>query len=256
MGVLYERVGEHVALITLNRPDSLNAFDHGLRRDLAQMLTKASADRSVRTVVLTGAGRAFCAGADVKDVSGEAKVEDILNVEYAAFLTLVATMEKPVIAAVNGPAAGIGLTLALSCDLRVMAEDAYMMSAFSNIGLVPDGGLSWLLTRQIGYARAYQVAIEAEKIRAPQALDWGLANRIARPEKLVEETLAWAESLAARAPLALAATKRAFRAADQQGLRNAAAYEAQLQGALIGTHDCREGVTALLEKRAPAFKGE
>lgn len=254
MTVTLEKRGEHVALITLNRPEALNAITGAMRRDLKETLMAASADEAARAVVITGTGRGFCAGADVTDAGG-GLVEDILNAEYAAFLSIIQTMEKPVIAAINGPAAGIGMTLALTCDLRVMADDAYMMMAFANIGLVPDGGLSWLITREIGYARAYQLAVEAEKIEAARCLDWGLVNRVVRTGDVVANAVDWGASLSERAPVALALTKRSFRAAAQDGLRNAMAFEAMLQKTAIKTEDCMEGVAALMQKRKPKFKG-
>ncbi|WP_165793743.1 enoyl-CoA hydratase/isomerase family protein [Hyphococcus luteus] len=256
MTVNYDSPGDGVALITLNRPDKLNSFNRQLRADLTAALAKASADDKIRAVVVTGEGRAFCAGADVSAVDEMSNVEDILNTEYAGFLNIVQSAPKPVIAAINGPAAGIGMTLALTCDLRVMGEGAYLMSAFSNIGLVPDGGLSFLLTREIGYARAYQLAIEAEKIDAKRAAEWGLVNRVVADDKVLENAMGWAAEIATRAPVALALTKRAFRAAAQDGLKNAMAYEAMLQRQAIATEDCAEGVAALFQKRKPAFKGK
>jgi len=252
----YERRGDAVALVTLNRPDSLNAFNTDLRRDLAHAMREAAADTSVRVVVLTGAGRAFSAGADLKDPSGQnpAQVEHTLNTEYGAFLQVMATMEKPVIAAVNGPAAGIGMSTALTCDLVVMAEDAYLMSAFANISLVPDGGLSSILVQRLGYARAYEVAVEAQKLPAATCLEWGLANRVAT--NALDEALAWAETLAERAPLALGKTKRVFRAAqllDQQAI---IALEAQMQVGCIASDDTRIGVEAVLTKTKPVFTGQ
>lgn len=255
MTILYEMKSDHTALIILNRPDSLNAFNAELRADLRDAMMKASADAAVRAVVITGAGRGFSAGADVKDMDFSRSVEDVLNVEYGAFLSIVRTCEKTVIAAINGPAAGIGMTLALSCDLRVMAEEAYLLSAFSTIGLVPDGGLSWILTQQLGYSRAYQLAIEAEKIDAARALEWGLVNRAVATEKTLDVALEWAEAIAERAPIALALTKRAFRRAAEEGIANAAAYEAALQRTALASEDCREGAAALAMKRKPVFKG-
>ncbi len=253
--VSYDQKSERVVQITLKRPDALNAFNEELRRDLLDALCSASAAPDARAVVLTGEGRAFCAGADIKDIGQTRVVEDVLNAEYGAFLSVLRSMEKPVIAAINGPAAGIGMTLALSCDLRVMADDAYLMSAFANIGLVPDGGLSWILTQQLGYARAYEAAIEAQKIPAARALELGLVNRVAGGGDTLNEALEWAEGLAARAPIALGLTKRAFRAAAEDGVKNAAAYEAALQRIAIASDDCKEGVAAVLGKRAASFKG-
>lgn len=252
----YDSPKDGVALITLNRPDKLNSFNRQLRQDLTAALAKASADDGIRAVVVTGEGRAFCAGADVSAADEMANVEDVLNTEYAGFLNIIQSAPKPVIAAVNGPAAGIGMTLALTCDLRVMGEGAYLMSAFANIGLVPDGGLSWLLTQEVGYARAYQLAVEAEKIDAERALTLGLVNRAVPDADVVANAVDWAGSLAERAPVALALTKRAFRAAAQEGLKNAAAYEAMLQRQAIVTEDCAEGVAALFQKRKPVFKGK
>lgn len=255
MTVKLEKRGDEIALVTLNRPQALNALNRQMRADLREALMEVSADKAVRVAILTGEGRGFCSGADVTDVSGGVTVEDVLNAEYGAFLSIIQTMDKPVIAAINGAAAGIGMTIALTCDLRVMSADAYMMMAFANIGLVPDGGLSWLITREIGYARAYQLAIEAEKIDAGRCLDLGLVNRVAKAEDVLSESVAWAKSLAERAPLALSLTKRTFRAAAQDGLRNAMAYEAMIQRAAIATEDCMEGVSALMQKRKPQFKG-
>lgn len=255
MTVRYEMRGDQVALITLNRPQSLNAFNADMRRALEDAVARASGDTSVRCFIITGEGRGFSAGADVTDVAGGRTVEDVLNAEYAAFLSIVQACDKPVISAINGPAAGIGMTLALTCDLRVMSADAYLMSAFANIGLVPDGGLSWLLTQEIGYARAYQLAIEAEKIPASRCLELGLVNRVVPAADVVSNAVAWAQAVAQRAPIAMNLTKRTFRAAAQQGLRNAMALEAMLQKTAIASEDCREGVAALLQKRTPAFKG-
>lgn len=255
MTVNYEMKSDAVALITLNRPQSLNAFNAEMRRDLQDAVARASHDPAVRCFVITGEGRGFCAGADVTDVGGTRTIEDVLNTEYGAFLSIIQACDKPVISAINGPAAGIGMTLALTCDLRVMAEETYLMSAFSNIGLVPDGGLSFLLTQEIGYARAYQLAIEAEKIPARRCLDLGLVNRVVPTTEVVPNAVAWAQSIAERAPIAMKLTKRTFRAAAQAGLRNAMALEAMLQNQAIASEDCREGVAALLQKRKPQFKG-
>ena len=255
MTVKYETPKDGVVQITLNRPEKLNAFNRQMRLDLTDATRRASADDTVRAVLIVGEGRAFSAGADVGEVDMDINVEDMLNTEYHGFLSTVRTMPKPVIAAVNGPAAGIGMSLALTCDLKVMGDGAYLMSAFANIGLVPDGGLSYLLTEQLGYARAYQLAVEAEKIDAARALDWGLVNRVVAADGVLENALDWAQSLAERAPIALALTKRVLRAAAQDGLSNAMTFESMAQRTAIATEDCAEGVRALFEKRKPVFKG-
>ncbi len=255
MTIKYEALEDCVVQITMDRADKLNAFDERMRRELAQAVQRASGDDAVRAVVLTGAGRAFCAGADVAEFGPGMNVEDMLNTEYHAFLSTIQTMPKPVIAAINGPAAGVGMSLALTCDLRVMSDEAYLMSAFANIGLAPDGGLSFLLTQELGYARAYQLAIEAEKIDAERSLAWGLVNRVVPAAEVLKNATDWAHSLTERAPLALSLTKRVMRAAAQDGLRNAMVFESMVQRIAIQSEDCTEGVNALFEKRKPVFKG-
>jgi 2-(1,2-epoxy-1,2-dihydrophenyl)acetyl-CoA isomerase len=254
MSVVYEYKGEGVRLITLNRPEKLNAFNAQMRRELLDALLHASSDSTTSVVVLTGMGRAFCAGADLADLDESGSIEDMLNAEYGAFLSIIQTMPKPVIAAVNGPAAGIGMTLALTADLLIMEEKAYLMSAFANIGLVPDGGLSWLLTQQVGYHRAFQVAVEAEKIGAQKALEWGLANRVVAQDRVLEDAIDWARALGHRSAVSMALTKSIFRRAAQDGLRNAMAYEALTQRQALDAPDSKEGISALLEKRKPVFR--
>ncbi|MEM9170068.1 MAG: enoyl-CoA hydratase-related protein [Pseudomonadota bacterium] len=255
MTVLYETPSPAVVQITLNRAESLNAFNERMRIDAVENLARAAADPAVRAVVLTGAGRGFSAGADVREGFGRRTVEDLLNTEYAPIMSVVRTCEKPVIAAINGPAAGIGMTLALTCDLRVMSEDAYLMAAFGNIGLIPDGGLSWHLTQGLGYARAFEAAIECQKIPAADCLRAGLVNRVVPADACLQNALDWAASLSERAPISVALTKRAFRAAAQGGLAAAAELEAVYQKTAIATEDFAEGVSALTAKRTPTFKG-
>ena len=254
--VLYERHGR-VAVITLNRPAVLNAFNRQLAQELRDAMIRASADREVRAVVLRGAEGRFSAGADLKQGFPEdRRVEDMLNTEFRPILDMIAGMEKPVIAAVAGPAAGVGLSFALVCDLVMMAKDAYLLSPFAAIGIIPDGGATWLLVRQLGYHRAYQLCIESERVPAQRCLELGLANRLVAAEQLDEQSLAWAQELAERAPLALARTKMAMRAAMNISLSEAIAYEAHLQNACIESEDAKEGVAAFLAKRKPEFKGK
>jgi 2-(1,2-epoxy-1,2-dihydrophenyl)acetyl-CoA isomerase len=253
--VLYERHGA-VARVTLNRPDVLNAFDRPLAQALREALVRASGDREVRAVVLTGAEGRFSAGADLKQgFPRDRRVEDMLNTEFRPVVDLIGAMEKPVIAAVGGPAAGIGLSFALACDLVMMAEDAYLLSPFAAIGLIPDGGATWLLVRQLGYHRAYQLCIESERVPAQRCLELGLCNRVVPAAQLEAESLAWAASIAERAPLAVARTKLAMRAAMDLSLTQAIAYESHLQNVCVESEDAREGVAAFLAKRKPEFKG-
>lgn len=245
-----------VALIALNRPDSLNAFTTELRAELLAALERARDDDSVRAVVLTGEGRSFSAGADLKDTKVDKPVEDILQEEYRPVQEIIADMPKPVIAAVPGSAAGIGLSVALQCDLLIMADDAFLLSPFTTISLVPDGGLNWMLVRQLGYRRAFQLSVESERIPAARCVELGLANRTVPADQLRDAALEWAHALAKRAPLSLAATKRAMRHAADQDWASSYDVESRLQGDLLGTEDNREGIAAFLEKRAPEFKGK
>jgi 2-(1,2-epoxy-1,2-dihydrophenyl)acetyl-CoA isomerase len=253
--IRYEELGA-VARITLNRPDSMNAFTTELRAGLAEALQRAQESDAVRAIVLTGEGRCFSAGADLKEVSFDRPISEILQAEYRPVQEQIAGMSKPVIAAVPGSAAGIGLSIALQCDLLIMADDAFQLSPFTTISLVPDGGLNWLLVRQLGYRRAFQLSVESERIDAARCVEIGLANKAVPAGRLQDAALEWAEKLAARAPLSLAATKKAMRHAMDHDWSSTYDIEANLQGELVGTDDNREGVAAFFEKRAPEFKGK
>jgi 2-(1,2-epoxy-1,2-dihydrophenyl)acetyl-CoA isomerase len=255
--VIYETYGS-VAKISMNRPARRNALNDTLIQDLQQAFEDASDDPAVRAIVLAGAGKGFCAGADLS-VFKESPTPDqvyatIIN-NYQPLVGLITRVKKPVIAAVNGTAAGAGASLALACDLRVMADDGSIMMAFSNIGLVPDAGATWLLVRQVGYARAYEIAIEGQKIPADRCLEWGLANKLAPAASLADVSLAWAMKLAKRPTLALGLTKLAMGHAALNGVESTIEYEARLQKQTITSHDHVEGVTAFLQKREPEYKG-
>ena len=253
--VRYERQGP-VAIIKLHRPDALNGFTDELRADLHGALEHALADEEGLAVVLTGEGRCFSAGADLKaGFDNEKGVEGQLQNEYRPALEAIAAMPKPVIAAVNGFAAGIGLSVALQCDLVVMGEDAFLLSPFTTISLVPDGGANWMLVRQLGYHRAYELSVESTRIAASRCVELGLANRTAPADTLLEDAVAWAADLAKRAPLSLAATKRAMRYAMDQAWGPSYDLEASLQSELLASDDATEGVAAFFEKRKPEFKG-
>jgi 2-(1,2-epoxy-1,2-dihydrophenyl)acetyl-CoA isomerase len=252
--VKYEQRGA-VAVITLSRPDSMNAFDTALRAAVEEAFDRARHDEGVRVIVFTGEGRCFSAGADLK-AGIERDVAEILQTEYRPIQEAIATIPKPVIAAVPGSAAGIGMSMALQCDLVIMADNAFLLSPFTTISLVPDGGLNWILVRQLGYRRAFQLSVESERIPAERCVELGLANKAVPAEELMVAALTWAEALSKRAPLSLAATKKVMRLAMDHDWGAAFDVEAQLQGELLGTEDNQEGIDAFFEKRAPEFKGK
>lgn len=254
--VISDRLGT-TALIKLNRPDVLNAFDAGMRGALRDTLESVGEDAGVRAVVLTGEGRVFSAGADLKaGLPDAARARAQLLEEYGPALTAIADMPKPVIAALDGPAVGIGLAYALICDLRVMAESAYLQAPFNDIGLLPDGGLTWLLPRLLGYGRAYEFVAESRKLDAAQCLELGLVNRVVADGRATSEALSWADALARRPAMALAATKRAMHVALSSTYAQALTTEAELQGPLVESKDCAEGIAAFIEKRPPKFSGD
>ena len=244
-----------VAVITLHRPDAMNAFDTELRAALAFALEKAHEDDTVRAVVLTGEGRTFSAGADLK-AGIDRDVSEVLQEEYRPIQEAIANMPKPIIAAVPGSAAGIGLSIALHCDLLVMTDKAFLLSPFTTISLVPDGGLNWLLVHQLGYRRAFQLSVESERIPADRCVDLGLANKAVPADELMPAAMEWAQTLAERAPLSIAATKKIMRFAAFNGWGDAYDMEAKCQGELLGSDDNKEGIQAFFDKRKPEFTGQ
>ena len=198
-----------VATITINRPKMMNAFNEQLVWDMGDATEKVKNDSQIRVLVITGEGRGFSAGADLTERDASwSDTKDALLRGYYPFLKNIIEMPKPVIGSINGAAAGIGAALAMACDLRIMAKDSYIMSVFSNIALVPDGGLSFLLTRAVGYARALEFAIEAKKISSADCLSMGIANKVVELDALSSETKKWAEHLSKRSPQALSLTKK------------------------------------------------
>ena len=252
--IKYEQRGA-VAVIALSRPESMNAFDTAMRASAVEAFERAREDTSVRVVVFTGEGRCFSAGADLK-AGIDRDVATILQAEYRPIQEAIATIPKPVIAAVPGSAAGIGMSMALQCDLLIMADNAFLLSPFTTISLVPDGGLNWMLVRQLGYRRAFQLSVESERISAERCVELGLANKAVPAEKLMDAALDWADALSRRAPLSLAATKQAMRFAMDHDWSRSYDVEAELQGELLGTEDNQEGINAFFEKRPPEFKGK
>ncbi len=249
------QVENGVAWIRLNRPQALNAVNGELRRALADAVKRADRDEAVKVVVVTGEGRAFCAGADVREFGNrEGDVADIRG-EYEFLLGRLHSMPKPTIAALNGVAAGIGASLALVCDLRYAVPQASFVEAFVKIGLTVDGGVSWLLPRLIGSAKALEMFYTGDPLGAEDAARFGLVNEVLEPDELEPHVRQLAERLAAGPSQALGAIKRSVNYATHSTLEEAMEFEFHLQGAQMRNEDFREGVTAFLEKRQPRFQG-
>jgi 2-(1,2-epoxy-1,2-dihydrophenyl)acetyl-CoA isomerase len=246
-------VADAVATITLDRPDALNAFDGTLKTELLAALHAMADDGSVRVIVLTGAGRAFCAGQDLRERTDDLGRE--LRERYNPIIVSLRTIEKPVVAAVNGVAAGAGASVAFACDIRLAAEGASFILAFGRVGLVPDSGASWLLPRLVGPSLATELIMTGEPLSAADALRVGLVSRVVPVERLADEARELAARLAHGAPLALALAKRALSRSLEVGLAEALDYEAALQEIAGRTADHAEGVAAFIEKRHPRFTG-
>jgi 2-(1,2-epoxy-1,2-dihydrophenyl)acetyl-CoA isomerase len=252
--VLTSRNGA-VLTITLNRPDVYNAINRALHEGLAAALAEA-ADPEVRAVVLTGAGRGFCSGQDLREFQSlPGGVRDALEQTYHPNIRALRALEKPVIAAVNGPAAGAGLSLACACDLRIAADSATFIPAFINIGLVPDSGGSFFIHRLLGYARAFEWMTSGRQLTAARAHAWGLVNEVVDDDELPARVAEVAATYAALPTRGVAMTKRLFDGAGPRTLEEQLEVEAQLQSAATKTEDFREGVAAFLEKRDPRFTG-
>ncbi len=256
--ILYE-LADGVLTITLNRPESYNAANEQLTTDLQEALKSASRDEAVRAVVLTGAGKAFCSGQDLKEApepGARRSLADSLQRRYNPIIRRITTMPRPVIAAINGVAAGAGCSLALACDLRIASREAYLLQAFVRIGLVPDSGSSHFLVRQVGYARAFEIASLGEKISAEKAADVGLVNEVVAPEALMDRAMELARHYAQGPTRAYGYIKKMLHRAEHTSLDEALDYEVFMQEAAGRTEDYGEGVRAFVEKRKPEFRGK
>jgi len=248
------------AKVELNRPERMNAWSRQFSADLRDAITEVTENPEVRAILITGAGRAFSSGADLKEAAedaggGPVDVHKILTERYHPLITGIRRMPKPVIAGVNGPAAGIGLSLALACDLVVAAESAYFSLAFVNIGLVPDGGSSLFVPSRVGFARADELAMLGERLDARKALDWGLINRVWPDEEYPSQAEALLDRLAAGATRSYAGTKRQLNKWLYEHMDAQLEFEAGIQREMAASGDFAEGLAAFAEKRPPRFSG-
>ena len=256
--VIYH-VSEGVAVITLNRPERYNAVNQDLVDGISESLNKAKTDDTVRSIVMTGAGKGFCAGADMNVFGGEVTPEqrrDYIIEQYQPLMHQFFNLNKPIIGAINGTAAGVGAAFALACDLRVMSEKSAILYAFVNIGLGPDGGASWLLSRQVGYSKAFEIATSGKKVMGQECLELGLTNKIVENNEIVNDAIKWAKELAKRPTLAIGIAKEDIFHSMNNDLNSTISFEAERQVLAFKSHDLKEGVAAFIEKRKPNFKGK
>lgn len=255
------RVVDGVAVLMLNRPDTLNSFTQEMHEEVRAAMKSVRTDNAVRCLVLTGAGRGFCAGQDLNDRSVKAGDEapdlgDSVERNYNPLIRSIMTLDKPVICAVNGVAAGAGASLALACDIVFAGRSASFVQAFSKIGLVPDSGGTWNLPRAVGMARAKGLALLAGKLKAEQAENWGMIWQCVDDEQLMDETMAMAKQLAVMPTKGLATIKKLLNESYSNPLHQQLELEKAAMRTLGQSHDYKEGVAAFMEKRAPQFKGE
>lgn len=255
--VTYETDG-HVAIITLNRPEAMNAMNKALRSEMAEAQQKAETNDNIRVVVLTGSGRAFSSGTDLKEGLGGTPEHGLFDNsirDYKPLVDGVAKSRKIYIAAINGFAGGVALGLALGSDLAIMADNATIFSPFIGIGLVPDGGASWFYLHHLGYKRAFAAMAEGTRLDAQTCLDAGMVNKVVPADALRDEAVAWAKSLSEKAPLALQSLKMIMREAATSSQEQTARLESEHQMIMANSEDSREGIMAFVQKRKPTFKG-
>lgn len=256
-GVLLSEAAPGVAEVRLDRPDKLNALNEEMYRSLVDLFGALHEDQSVRAIILSGAGRGFCSGSDIGGMlktSGPA-ARARLQRRHAA-IQAICRIEKPVIAAVQGPAAGIGFALAMACDMIVTTQSAYFQLGFRNVGLVPDGGTIYFLSQRLGIGRAKDLVMTGRRLPAPEALDWGVVNRVVPDDDLTQTSLDLAIELAAAPTYVLGLSKKMFVAGSSPSLETVLELESYAAGVARSSRDHKEGVAAFREKRAPQFFGE
>lgn len=254
--ILFETSGG-ISTITLNRAEVFNAFNEQQSFDILDALKKVEKDKSIRVLILTGAGKAFCSGQDLKSIAGkkDRSLSESIHIRYNPMIRAIRNLNIPVVCKLNGVAAGAGCSLALACDFIVASEQATLIEVFVNVGLVLDSGSSYFLPRLIGSQRAFEMSTMGSKISADKAYEWGLVNRVVKPEELDEETMKVAMYYAAAPTKAIGLMKKMLNKSFHTNLDGMLEYEAQCQELAGRSEDYKEGVDAFIEKRKPVFKG-
>lgn len=247
---------ESVAYISLNRPDTLNAFTAQMNHEIRNAVKQATSDDAVRCIVLRGVGRAFCSGQDLSAIDDNTKLGDILTDHYGPMVQQIHSCEKPIIAAVKGAAAGAGFSLALAADFRIMAESSFFMNAFIHVGLIPDSGNLYYLKRLVGDAKALEISILGQRIKPDEAKQLGLANAVYSNDTFEEDVHTFAQQIVQLPTKAIGLIKRNMKAAEHLKFEDFLTYEAQSQSIAGATSDHQEGMKAFTEKRQPQFSGQ